>query len=71
MRVCVVNAQNVEAGDSVTLIECADVTGTENLSGCVIEDDGSVPHYLKARLSYADGKLKAVFRAKPTFIIIR
>jgi hypothetical protein len=55
----------------VTLIECADVTGTENLSGCVIEDDGSVPHYLKVRLSYADGKLKVVFRAKPTFIIIR
>jgi hypothetical protein len=30
-----------------------------------------VPHYLKVRLSYADGKLKVVFRAKPTFIIIR
>ena len=71
MRVCVVNAQNVEAGDSVTIVECADMAGTENLSGCVIEDDGSVPHYLKVRLSYADGKLKAVFRAKPTFIIIR
>ena len=71
MRVFVVNAQNVKAGDSVTIVECADMAGTENLSGCVIEDDGSVPHYLKVRLSYADGKLKVVFRAKPTFIIIR
>ena len=71
MRVSVVNAQNVKAGDSVTIVECADVTGTENLSGCVIEDDGSMPHFLKARLSYVDGKLKVVFRAKPTFIIIR
>ena len=71
MRVSVVNAQNVKAGDSVTIVECADVTGTENLSGCAIEDDGSMPHFLKARLSYVDGKLKVVFRAKPTFIIIR